>query len=242
MKIGVQLYTLRERLATAFEPAIAAIAGAGAQGVEPWAGLPVPFDAAAATFARHGLACPSVHLPLLIGDDRQRWLDAAAALGVKTLVVPAIPAAQFATFDGIQRAADDLNRSADVARQAGFRYGYHNHWWEFQTVQGRPALYHLADMTAPDIAFELDLYWAQVGGLDPAQVVRDFGPRASLLHLKDGPATSPDQAMVACGEGSVDLPAAMAAASATWGFVELDRCDTDMLEAVVTSLRYLRST
>lgn len=241
MNIGVQLYSLRDQLQNEFESTIAAIAEAGAEGVEPWAGLPMPFEQAAAVFARSGLACPSIHLPLLAGDDRQRWLDASAALGVKTIVVPAISPDQYTSLDGIKRAADDLNQSAEIARAAGFGYGYHNHWWEFQTVQGRPALYQLAEMTAPDIIFELDLYWAQVGGLDPAQVVRDFGARSPLLHLKDGPAVSNEHAMVACGEGNVDLPAAMAASSAPWGFVELDRCDTDMLEAVVASLRYLRS-
>ncbi|MBC6955767.1 MAG: sugar phosphate isomerase/epimerase [Chloroflexi bacterium] len=241
MNIGVQLYSLRERLETEFESIIAALAKAGAQGVEPWAGLPVPFEQAAAIFGQNGLACPSIHLPLLAGDDRQRWLDAAHALGVSTIVVPAIAPEQYTSLDGIKRAADDLNQSAEIAREAGFGYGYHNHWWEIQTVEGRPALYHLAELTAPDIRFELDLYWVQVGGLDPAQVVRDFGARASLLHLKDGPAQSYEHAMVACGEGAVDLPAAMSASSAAWGFVELDRCDTDMLEAVVASLRYLHS-
>lgn len=241
MNIGVQLYSLREQLQNTFESTVVAIAAAGAQGVEPWAGLPVPFEQAAAVFERSGLACPSIHLPLLDGDDRQRWLDAASALGVTTIVVPAISADLYTSLDGIKRAADDLNRSAEMARAAGFGYGYHNHWWEFQNVQGRPALYHLAELTAQDIVFELDLYWAQVGGLDPAQVVRDFGTRSPLLHLKDGPADSQEHAMVACGEGNVDLPAAMAASTAAWGFVELDRCDTDMLEAVVASLRYLRS-
>ena len=46
--------------------------------------------------------------------------------------------------------------------------------------------------------------------------------------------------MVALGQGIVDIPAIVAAAaSAEWLIVELDRCDTDMMTAVVESYQYL---
>ena len=33
---------------------------------------------------------------------------------------------------------------------------------------------------------QIDIFWAVVGGADPAEVIRSLGPRVVSLHLKDG--------------------------------------------------------
>ena len=61
-----------------------------------------------------------------------------------------------------------------------------------------------------------------------------------LLHVKDGPADDPGAPMVAVGAGVVDIPAILRANPAVeWHLVELDRCATDMYEAVAESRKYL---
>ena len=58
--------------------------------------------------------------------------------------------------------------------------------------------------------------------------------------MKDGPADDRASAMVAVGDGVIDVPGVLAAArSAQWHIVELDRCDTDMFDAVERSYDYL---
>jgi hypothetical protein len=53
-----------------------------------------------------------------------------------------------------------------------------------------------------------------------------------------------DVAMTALGEGVVDIPGVVAAGagSTEWLVVELDRCDSDITEAVRKSYRYLVET
>jgi sugar phosphate isomerase/epimerase len=64
-------------------------------------------------------------------------------------------------------------------------------------------------------------------------VIKELGARVPLLHIKDGPADSREANMVAVGEGVMDVAGIVAAGkSAEWLIVELDRCATDMLEAV----------
>ena len=72
-------------------------------------------------------------------------------------------------------------------------------------------------------------------------MLRELGKRAPLLHIKDGPATM-DGDMTAVGEGVIDLSAIAEASkdTAEWWIVELDRCATDMLQAVDKSLRLPR--
>jgi len=239
--LGVQLYSLRDALAQDFDGTIAAVAGLGVAGVEPWGGLPADFAHAASLFQSHGLQCVTSHLPLLTGDDRQKWLDAAHTFGVKTIILPYLPPENFADVDALMKAADLINQSAEVAHAAGFAYGYHNHWWEFANLNGTPAIHQLSVLVDPSVVLEVDVYWAQVAGLDAVQVVQDIGVRAPFLHLKDGPADSSESPMTAAGEGAVKFGALIAASQAEWGFIELDKCATDMLEAVSKSARYFLS-
>jgi sugar phosphate isomerase/epimerase len=123
----------------------------------------------------------------------------------------------------------------------GATFGYHNHWWEFRLLaDGRTAWSHLVERLDPGVVIELDMYWATVGGAAPTDVIADLGDRLRLLHVKDGPADGPKSPMVAVGSGSLDIRAALAAApDVAWHIVELDRCATDMFQAVAGSYDYL---
>jgi len=71
-------------------------------------------------------------------------------------------------------------------------------------------------------------------------VARDLGDRLRFLHVKDGPATTPEAPMVAVGQGRLDIPAILRAnPSVVWHIVELDRCATDLLTALRDSHAYL---
>ena len=100
----------------------------------------------------------------------------------------------------------------------------------------------------PDIFFEIDTYWVKVAGHDPAKIVSQFGKRAQLLHIKDGPAKwsdglpadNPDP-MTAVGKGTQDFPAIVKAANGNtkWMVVEMDVVATDLFTAIQDSYTYL---
>jgi sugar phosphate isomerase/epimerase len=237
--ISVQLYSLREQAAHDFPAVLARLGAAGFVGVE-LAGFnhltPAEFSNC---LNDAGLVVSSAHVAA--GDGFAQALAEVRSVGCSTAVIPFVPADGFADLDAIKRTADMLNASNVLARAAGATLGYHNHWWEFeQIINGRAAFFHLYDHLSDDIFVELDCYWTKVGGADPIEVITAFGDRVRLLHVKDGPADVPESSMVAVGSGSVDIPAVLAAApNAAWHVVELDRCDTDMFDAVEASYRYL---
>jgi sugar phosphate isomerase/epimerase len=237
--ISIQLYSLRDQAQHDFAGVLRRLGKAGFVGVE-LAGFNNLTPAQFATVAHEtGLVVSSAHVAA--GASFASDLDAVQSVGCSTVVVPYIPADGFAHLDAIKATADVINASADIARAAGARLGYHNHWWEFETaIDGRFAFHHLYDHLAPDIFVELDTYWAKVGGADPIAVINGFGDRVRLLHVKDGPADAPESAMVAVGSGSLPVRSILAAGTAAeWHVVELDRCDTDMFDAVQASLRFL---
>jgi sugar phosphate isomerase/epimerase len=239
--IAVQLYSLRAEAARDFPAVIERLGRAGFAGVE-LAGLNgMPPAELRRRLADAGLEIAAAHVQAPIGEARERVLDEQEALGAKTLVVPFVPPDRFATLDAIRKVAAEIAESHENARARGMALGYHNHWWEFETVHGGKTAHEiLMAQLDPAIFVELDTYWTRVGGRDPAKVVAELGARVRLLHLKDGPADGPKSKMTAVGDGVLDFPA-IAAASDTvrWHVVELDACATDMFEAIEKSYRYL---
>ncbi len=187
-----------------------------------------------------GLVVSAAHVQLPTAKNAARLLDEQEALGNRDLVVAFAPPERFDGAESVDAFADELNAAAQLVGERGFRLGYHNHWWEFEKqLEGRPAHERLFSRLSSDVFAEVDTYWAQVGGRDPAEVVTALGERARMLHLKDGPARDPKAPMTALGDGAVDVPAIVGASRAAWHVVELDRCATDMFEAVEKSHRYL---
>jgi sugar phosphate isomerase/epimerase len=94
---------------------------------------------------------------------------------------------------------------------------------------------------ADNVIAEVDLYWVNVGGADPAKIVSSIGDRVHLVHAKDGVGTPEHKApMVAVGDGSVDNDAAIAAGTRIgWHIMELDECATDVFEAARKGAQHL---
>jgi sugar phosphate isomerase/epimerase len=236
--IGLQLYTLREALSADFAGTVRRVAAMRYAGVEPF-GVPDNLHDAAALYRELGLHMPAAHVPMPLGDDQAKVLRIAEAYGLKRIISGFGPD-QFKTLDDIARSCDRINEVARVATEHGLAFGYHNHWWECQPVEGRYPYQIMLERLDPAVFFEIDVYWAKTAGIDPAGMVREIGRRAPLLHIKDGPATAPEPPMVAVGDGSLAMPGIIRAGQGTeWLIVELDRCATDMFTAVQKSCDYL---
>lgn len=237
--VALQLYTVRDALAKGFEGVVRQVAEIGYAGVEV-AGFGGTTPAAAARlFKSLGLQVPSIHTGPLIGDAKQEVFDILGMLDCKRAVSGYGPD-DFKTLDLIRRTCEKFNQSAAACRENGLTFSIHNHWWEFEKLDGRLVFDIMLEHLDPDVLFEIDTYWVQTGGADPATEVRKAGKRAPLLHIKDGPCEK-GRHMTAVGEGKVDFHAVAKAGgkNTEWMIVELDSCETDMLEAVRKSYVYL---
>ncbi len=237
--VALQLYTVREQLATDRAGILKRIAGFGYGAVEPFgilddpAGLRAELDAA-------GLSVCSVHA-IPVGQDAAAVIAAARTLGADTVIVPYLPPPRFADADGVREVAAELNEASARLAGEGMRLGYHNHDFELSSlIGGTPALEVLAASLDDAVLLEVDTYWAAVGGQDVAALLGRLGDRVRYLHVKDGPIVDREDFMTAVGSGRMPVAEILAASpSATWHVVELDRCATDMMTAVGDSLAWL---
>jgi sugar phosphate isomerase/epimerase len=237
--IAIQLYTVREALAKNFKSVVTRISEMGYVGVET-AGFPgITIEEAGDLFADLGLEVCSMHAQLPFGKQKNQVIEMAHQLEVAR-VVTSTPRAAFESMDALKELCDRWNQASQIAKENDLELGLHNHWWEFTEVEGRPGFEILVEELDEDIFFQVDTYWVDTGGGDSVAVVEELGERAPLLHIKDGPLDA-EKDMQAIGEGKMDVPPIIQASHGTceWLIVELDRCETDMLEAVEKSYGYL---
>jgi sugar phosphate isomerase/epimerase len=264
-RVGIALNTFRTEAVEDLPSVVARVAAMGYEGIEPslFHGLPVnpafqgwaeelpPLDAGClkVLLDDHGLAVPSAHGLLPGPDDVEAILDQHAALGNELLVLTApflLDGFAFDTFehvDAIDRLANRFGVAAGLAAERGMRVGFHNHQWEWGTErEGVPGYERFFALVDPAVFAEVDVYWAQVAGRDPAHVIADLGERALLLHVKDGPVEPLPVPQTALGDGKVDVRGVLGAGDhVRWHIVEIDRCEGDVFDLAERSLRYLQA-
>jgi sugar phosphate isomerase/epimerase len=180
-----------------------------------------------------------------IVEQPSKVADRLSALGCRFTAYPS-PHVPLDTLDQVFALADDLSRAGEVLRSRGQLLTYHNHATEFRKLGGKAILDWLYERADPIMLHgELDTYWVQAGGGDPAGYCARLSGRLPLLHLKDYAITAEnDPITAALGEGNLNFPTILReadSAACEWYIVEQDRCLTDPFEEIATSLRYLKS-
>jgi sugar phosphate isomerase/epimerase len=249
-KIGLQLYTVRDQIAKDPAGTLKRVAEVGFHGVETgfWP-EGVTVEDAGKLLKDTGLQVFSAHCEIPVGENKSAFLKIADAFQCKRMVWHGWPEDQrYKTKEGIKELTGIYNESARFAKDNGLQFGIHNHWWEFHNkIEDRYAYQILLDELDKDIFFELDTYWLKTAGHDPAKIVGEFGKRAPLLHIKDGPALYTDDLvndetpMTPVGKGSQDFASVVKAADGNteWMIVEMDRTAGDVFRAIDESYRYL---
>lgn len=231
--VALQLYTLRSLTQNDLLGVLDRVAAIGYAGVE-FAGLfGIPPADVRARLDGLGLAVAGAHVPLTRWEgEPDAVLDELAALGAPYGVVPIVPAERRQTADDVRRLAAIFTGLGQACAKRGIGFAYHHHAMEFEPLPGggdRTMLDLLIEETDPAaVAFEVDLYWAVVGGIDPAALLTRLPGRAPLVHLKDAGTELSDKGIPAdlpAGEGTLPweglIPAARAA-GARWFIAEQD--------------------
>jgi sugar phosphate isomerase/epimerase len=237
--LALQMYTVRDLLTDDFEGVVRKVAEFGYAGVEWFGSKAATPEDAKKLFDELGLTVASTGTAVPVGDDKDSALEHVGIMGCSHFMCGKGPD-DFETADKVKATCEVFNEANENAKAAGLTMCIHNHWWEYSELDGVPVYNLMLQHLDPSVQFEIDVYWVQTGGCDPVSVIGEIGDRAPLLHIKDGPCVK-EENMTAVGEGKVDIAGVVQAAEgkAKWHIVELDRCDTDMLEAVGKSAEYM---
>lgn len=200
-----------------------------------------------------GMKCTSfgVGYPDLVSKTKEVAQN-AKTLGASFVRVAWIPHEKVPfTIDLAKKACDDFNAAGKILKeQYGLRFCYHNHGYEFQPYEGGTFYDYIMAHTDPKyVSFEMDILWVFHPGADPVALLKKYGPRYRLMHVKDlrkgvkgdfsgGTDVNND---VALGSGQIDIAAVIKAArNSGIQYYYIEDESTNVNLQVPVSLAYLR--
>ncbi|PWT94894.1 MAG: sugar phosphate isomerase, partial [Bacteroidetes bacterium] len=155
------------------------------------------------------------------------------------------------TFENAKKAVEDFNAAGKYLKGQGIIFCYHIHGYEFQPYGNGTLLDYIITNTNPQyVSFEMDIFWTHFGGGDPVSLLKKYGGRWKLMHLKDmrkgtprdlTGLSSPENDVV-LGTGEIDIPGILKQAKKVGirhYFIE-DESNQVMVQ-VPQSINYLRS-
>ena len=140
----------------------------------------------------------------------------AKALGAKYVMCAWIPHTTGSfNLENAKKAVGDFNAAGKILKENGLTFCYHIHGYEFWPHEGGTLLDYIINNTNPEyVSFEMDVLWTQFGGGDPVALLKKYGNRWKLMHLKDlrkgvkkdlTGGTSQENDVV-LGTGEIDIP------------------------------------
>lgn len=259
--VGLQLYTIRDAMAADVPGSLKKVSDLGYKYVELADYSDGKFYGyAPAEFRKMvndlGMEVMSSHTKVeaegITLDNAKIMAEAHATLGAKFCVQPWIEEVD-RNIESYKRMIGDWNQVGMIMKETGIQFGYHNHNFEFDNIDGVVPYYDIfmTEMDADLITMELDLFWASKAGQDPVAMFSRYPGRFHLLHFKDMATkeapffdvTKDD--IVAVGAGVIDFKAILAAnevAGMKHFFVEDDNQGMGKpFEAIETSISNLTS-
>ncbi|MHB8900242.1 MAG: sugar phosphate isomerase/epimerase family protein [Thermoguttaceae bacterium] len=257
--MGLQLYTVRNQLKQDLRGTLKSVAAAGYWQVEL---MDVVADQPTLKAAKEaGLQVTSAFLDWrsLVTPEAEgvpsfdAILEAASGSKLPYLVFGYVGKGFRETADQLKTLAERANRAGEKCKAAGVQLCYHNHAFEFGPLAGGGTGWDVfvGEFDPKLVPFELDVFWAAIGGKDPLEMIRSLKGRIVQLHLKDlkaGSATIHDEGKVPpdafqeVGDGIVEWNSILQAAEETGVaqcHVEQDQ-SPDPVASIGQSIRYLR--
>ncbi len=244
LKVGLQLFTVREDLERDFEGTIAKIAELGYQGVEFAGFYGRSAEQINELLKKHNLEVVGSHTQYAdLVNDAQSLIDYNKAIGNKYIIVPYLSEEQRGNWPEIFA---NLRKIAEVCNQNGVTLLYHNHDFELTEKIGEhtvlDALY--SELPADLIQVELDTAWVQYSGYDAVEYIEKYAGRLPLVHWKDFKRTEDGIQMMELNEGEVDVARigdAAAKAGVEWIVVEQDNSLQAPMQSIEQSINWVKS-
>ncbi len=248
--IGLQLYTLRDVIMKDVKGTLQSIATWGYKEVETYGyregklfGMPV--TEFGSYMKSLGVSVASGHYG--IEQTTSNWDKAcsdAQSMGQKYVVVPWMDKKYYSSLDELKKTCETLNKAAETAQKYKLRMGYHNHAFEFDTVEGKVIFDVMLEELDPKlVTMEMDLYWVVRANQDPLTYFNKYPGRFELWHVKDMDKTNREN-NADVGTGSMDFPALFSSAKKAGMkkfFVEQETYPVNPMLSTENCIKYLKT-
>lgn len=193
IRIGVQMYSLKDLVERDMGDAFASARALGIEGIELWNMDKFDPKTVRGHLDANGLvACGNhVNLDLLRPDRIAETIDRTLTAGAKLVVVPWLDPRDenldsLTAGDWWLEKADAMNVAAATLKKAGCRLGYHTHSHEFADKIGGKSVWEiLMDRWTADIRTQYDFCMVMRGGADAVDWMTRAPNRSETVHFRD---------------------------------------------------------
>jgi sugar phosphate isomerase/epimerase len=250
--LGIAPYTFRKSFPNGVAATLDTIKMMGFTEIEGGGGLMTPEEYKKLCDER-GLSIPSFGTSY---EQIVKYPDSiiyrAKVFGAKYVMCSWIPHTNGSfNLENAKKAVTDFNAAGKILKENGITLCYHAHGYEFLPYENGTLLDYIMNNTNPEyVSFEMDVFWIQFGGGDPVALLKKYGDRWKLMHLKDmrkgtkkdlTGLTSPEND-VPLGTGELDIPGILKQAKKTGikhYFIEDE--SSQVITQVPQSIGYLKS-
>jgi sugar phosphate isomerase/epimerase len=252
-KLGIAPYSFRRSFPNGVAATLDTIKRMGFTEIEGGGGRDMSPEEYKKLCDERGLSIPSIGAGYeQLVKDPKAVADRAKILGAKYVMTAWIPHQKGAfNLENAKQAVTDFNAFGKVLKENGITFCYHAHGFEFQPYEKGTLLDYIITNTNPEyVSFEMDIMWIYFGGGDPAGLLKKYGDRWKLMHLKDlkkgtprdlTGGTSPEND-VALGTGELDIPGILRAAKkAGIAHYFIEDESSRIITQIPESIAYLKS-
>lgn len=251
MKLGAQLYTLREQLQNEEDIRIGLrkvadigyksvqVSGVGA--INPYVLKKICDD--------NGLPIIVTHTkPDRILNNIDEVIEEHNVYGCDYIGIGGLPIA-YRSEEGVKKFVEDFGPAIEKIKESGKKFMYHHHSFEFHRLSdGKWIMDHILDaFDESKLGIICDTYWVQHAGLDICSTIKKFKGRLECVHLKDMYLPDPvknDHTFAPIGDGNIDFVSAIKTfeeCGANYMFVEQDKTVGCPFEALRRSYNYIQT-
>ncbi len=255
MKIGLQMYTVRDHMKTREDllTTLDKLADIGIRSIQiSVPGYITPEELTSELKAREMSADSGYMATAQNMAQLDKALHETECFGCDVIRTNSIPDELRKDADGYHKYAEILNREGETCRLHGIRYIYHFHAFEFINFGDTRGIDILLKETDPkNVYFQPDVFWLTNAGTEPSHSLRMFAGRSFWIHVKDyaiaqlsGAIESVPYHFAPVGEGNLNW-AGIKATAAHMGIekfvIEQDICSRDVFDSIAASYRNLRA-
>jgi len=200
--VGIQLYTVRDNMKIDPANTLSLLAEIGYKYVEHANYIDRKFYGYTAVEFKKildglGLKMPSGHTvlsPRHWDDEKKDFTDSwkytiedAAIIGQQYVISPSLDAVYRKDYDQLLKFLEVFNKSGELCKKSGMKFGYHNHDFEFSEKLNGETLYDiiLKNTNKDSVIQQLDMGNLYNGGAKAIDLVKKYPGRFASLHVKD---------------------------------------------------------
>ncbi len=187
LKVGLQLYSVRDKMEVDMEKTLKAVKEIGYDYVEFAGYFGKTAEEVKALLDKYELECPSVHQGYEVfienSEENIRYLK---TIGAKYCAIPWMGMEKQKGNPDFEKAVEEIRTVAKLLKDKGIQMLYHNHDFEFEEFEGKYLFDWLYESVGLDLLKpEVDTCWVKYAGEDPCAYLEKYSGHIDIVHLKD---------------------------------------------------------